>query len=539
MFSGIRRLFSILYFMFARNWITMLGSSIATTSALAILFFFGLELTGEVSSPYFGILAFLIMPAVFVLGLALVPIGNLWRRNEWKHEHALDGEQDHRFPTIDFNKPAVRKAAFILGFLTFTNFFIISAVSYKGVTYMDSPQFCGQVCHTVMEPEFTAYNQSPHSRVTCTECHIGPGAPWFVQAKLSGARQVFAVLFDTYKRPIETPVHNLRPSRDICEECHWPEKFVGDRMRIITEYNTDEKNTPITTALLMHIGAGASEQHRGIHSWHIDPAKKTRYLATDERRLEIGVVRVTNPDGTVTNYTMNGSTIDPATVKDEDMREMDCIDCHNRPTHVYKMPNKALDLAISAGKIDKTLPYVKMVTLEALQAATGEGGEVGDLEKIAQYIRDYYKTNYAELATQNAAAIEAAVAESQQIYSSNVFPEMKVTWGTYPNHIGHVDSPGCFRCHDDNHATPAGDVIRQDCTICHAVLAMQEENPSILETLGMADPVEETATDESATVEPEVPANDEGQSAEPATEESATSETEAPSEDVKDDSAAQ
>ena len=120
------------------------------------------------------------------------------------------------YPKIDLRSPYLRRALLLVGLLTFVNFAIMGAASYKGVEYMDSAQFCGQTCHTVMSPEFTAYVNSPHSRVACVECHIGPGAPWFVKAKISGVRQVFAVTLKTYSRPIPSPVHELRPARDTC-----------------------------------------------------------------------------------------------------------------------------------------------------------------------------------------------------------------------------------------------------------------------------------------------------------------------------------
>jgi hypothetical protein len=491
LFAMFHRLSSSLYFLFARNWITMLGASIVTTTAIAIIGLALLEITGVVNSPYLGILAFLILPGVFIAGLLLIPVGGLWKRHGWESDHIHDDTAHLRYPKIDFNKPAVRRTAGVVGFLTAANIFIVSSVSYKGVVYMDSTEFCGKVCHTVMEPEHTAYERSPHSRVECTECHIGPGAPWFVQAKLSGVRQVFAVLLDSYERPIDAPVHALRPSRDICEQCHWPEKFVGDRLQVVTDYQPDEKNTPLSTVLLMHIGAGASTQHRGIHSWHIDPSRKTRYYATDDKRMDIAVVRVENSDGTVQTYSLNGSKIDPKTIAPEQMREMDCIDCHNRPTHVYQMPNRALNDAMDLGKIDPALPSIKMIALEALEAAKGEPG---DLEKISAHILEHYEKNQPELYANGRDRIDHAIQEVQAIYSGNVFPEMKVTWGTYPNHIGHVESPGCFRCHDDNHATETGETIRQDCTICHAVLAMQEESPSVLADLGLAPTAEDAAT---------------------------------------------
>ncbi|GMW02431.1 MAG: hypothetical protein AMXMBFR84_35670 [Candidatus Hydrogenedentota bacterium] len=468
--------------LFARNALTLLGASVTTSSAIAMVSLAGLSIVGHAESPYIGILAFMVLPGFFIGGLLMIPVGLFWdRRKRSRQVPSGEGFAISAFPRIDLNRAEIRKALGIVGALTLANLLILSTISYQAVAFMDSEEFCGTVCHTVMEPEYTAYNLSPHSRVECVECHIGPGAPWFVQAKLSGVRQVFAVMFDTFKRPIPTPVHNLRPSQDTCEQCHWPEKFTGDRVRIITEYQEDEANTPLKSVLVMHIGGGNSGA-KGIHSWHVDPNKTTEYYTTDEKRLSIDYVRVTDADGTSKGYLKSDSEVDPASIRPEDMRRMDCIDCHNRPTHVYQSPNKAMDLAMQAGRIDPSIPFIKMNGVQALRTvgeALGEAGEVG----VA--VRKVYEADHADYYAANKDSVEKAIAELETIYSSNVFPEMKVTWGTYPNHIGHVEFDGCFRCHDDNHVTPEGEAIRQDCTICHAVLAMQEESPTIVADLGL------------------------------------------------------
>lgn len=422
------------------------------------------------------------LPAIFVVGLIIIPIGAYFGPRGALEDQSSK-EDAPRFPhvRIDFNSPRVRIAVAIVAALSVVNLLALSTTTYKGVQFMESVQFCGQICHTVMEPEFTAYLESPHSRVACVECHIGPGAPWFVRSKLSGVRQVFAVAFDTYSRPIETPVENLRPARETCEECHWPERFTGDRVKVSTKYDKDEENTPMTTVLLMHIGGGDGRKG-GIHSWHIDPSKETRYIATDRERLNMAFVQVTEADGTVTEYMADGIELTPEQLAESEMRVMDCMDCHNRPAHTFTLPSKALDAAIFAGRIDRSLPYIRKVGAEAL--VTPHDGE-DDLESIAGYIRSYYDKNYPELPEPKRTALEGAIGEIQAIYSRNVFPAMAVEWGTYPNHIGHEDSPGCFRCHDDSHETKDGKLIRQDCDICHAVLAWDEEEPAVLAELGL------------------------------------------------------
>lgn len=466
--------------LFWRNWLTRLGASIATVAAFAIIAFIILGILGLQQAPYVGIIAFMILPGVFIAALLLIPLGVWWDRRR----RAKGGAEVPEYPTFDFNDPKTRRAFYIVALLTLANIFIVSTVSYKGVVYSESVPFCGQVCHDVMEPEFTAFLNSPHSNVACVECHIGPGAPWFVRSKLSGVRQVFAVMLDTYSKPIATPVENLRPARETCEECHRPERFTGDRVRVITRYAEDEANTPLTTVLLMHIGGGHSNTH-GIHSWHIDPNKTTTYYATDKKREEIALVRVTEADGTVTEYRRDGVELPENGPPASEMRTMDCIDCHNRPTHIYRMPGQAMDEAMVHGMIDRDVPYIKQKGVEVLQAV----GDAASDDEAEAYIDEtllaYYQENHGEWLSENRAAFDTAVDEIKAIFNRNVFPKMKVTWGTYPDHIGHVEFTGCFRCHDSSLTNDKGESIEQDCTACHQVLALQEENPDILSQLGI------------------------------------------------------
>lgn len=453
------------------NWITLFGANLTTVSAIVILGFLLLGFFGLVDSPYIALMSLLVLPGVFVFGLLLIPVG-LWvqRRKERKYGKAAADERP--FPVIDFNSTAVRRIAASVALLTLFNLLLISLVSYQGVAYMDSTEFCGQVCHTVMEPEFTAYQGSPHSRVECVECHIGPGAPWFVRSKLSGLGQVVAVTLHTYETPIPTPVANLRPSQDTCEQCHWPERFTGDRVRIITRFAEDETNTPERTVLIMHIGGGGREQ--GIHSWHINPNRETYFVASDPQRQNIVWVQVREGDK-VTEYSADGAEIDRSSL-DLQKRRMDCIDCHNRPTHIYRLPADAMDRVLAAGEIDRSLPYIKKMGTQIL---TEVGENLGEAEEVGRRLLEYYRENYPELADTRRESIEAAAAVVEGIYRRNVFPKMKVTWGTYPDHLGHENFPGCFRCHDGSHSTADGEIIAMDCDTCHTML----DNPDVISAL--------------------------------------------------------
>jgi len=480
-----RMLSAALMTLFGRNWITLFGGTLAGVSGLLIVAFLILGALGLTDSPYIGIMAFLILPVVFVSGLVLVPVGAAWEILA-AHRRAARGEAPREairglFPVVDFNNSHTRHVAVVVVALTVVNLMIVSMASYEGVVYMDSVPFCGETCHTVMRPEYTTYKRSPHSRVECVECHIGPGAPWFVKSKMSGLGQVFAVTFNTYPEPIPSPVDNLRPSRDTCEQCHWPQRFTGDRLKVIDAFEDDEANTPTKTVLLMHIGGGQSGS-KGIHSWHIDPDKRTVYRAVDKQRQQIAEVRVERSDGTIREFQAPEDKYPREAVAAADERVMDCIDCHNRPTHIFEMPAQAVDAALAAGRIDRALPYIKKVAVGALKDVACEEG---DLERIEKSVRDFYKERYPDRVASDQARIDGAIQEIKAIYGRNIFPEMKVAWGVHPNNLGHERSPGCFRCHDDVLVDKDNHAVGQDCDACHAVLAWNESDPDILKKLGI------------------------------------------------------
>jgi hypothetical protein len=447
-------------FRHARNPLTLFGGSLTTVSALLFLGVFFADLLGLHTNPYIGIIFFLVLPGFFVFGLALMPLGIIRSR---RRERRGKPDRAITWPVIDLNSPYSRKIAALLVFLTIANVVVISLAAFRGVEYMDSPQFCGQVCHVVMEPEFTAYREGPHARVACVACHIGPGAPWFVQSKLSGTRQLFAVALKTYPEPIPSPVENLRPARDTCEQCHWPEKFTGDRVRQVREYAEDEANTESTTALQLHVGSGSdSIGAHGIH-WHMAPSTKVTYVTTDSQRQTIVYVEVADRNG-VRRFRADGVT-DEQLAKGE-RREMDCMDCHNRPSHRFdSTPDRAVNDAIAVGMIPRTLPFVKREAVAALKTAyTSQQAASAD---IAKRLSSFYDQQLGREAPARKNDIAKAIAGTQELYRRNVFPAMKVSWSTYKNNIGHVDFPGCFRCHDDAKKTADGLVIKQDCELCH------------------------------------------------------------------------
>lgn len=455
------------------NWISLTGVVLVTTATLLWIFLIPASLRGHGGDPYLGILQFIALPAVFFAGLALIPAGIWWMKK--RNRDTLPAI----FPPLDFANPRFRKLLAFLGATTMANFVIGGALVYKAVSYMESVNFCGQTCHVVMKPEFTAYQNSPHSRVECVSCHIGPGANWFVKSKISGSWQVISVTFNLYPRPIPTPIENLRPARETCEVCHWPQKYGGDRIRVFNNYSDDEQVKVTKSVLLMHIGGGNG--YEGIHGAHMGPGVKVRYAHSDKQRQKIPWVEYTGRDGKT--FVFKGEGLKGDGPGPLDVREMDCMDCHNRPSHTYELPERALNRALGAGEFDLTLPYVRKVALETIKQnyATTEASE----REIPSRFRAYYEKNYPQLAAEKKDAIARSGKAALAVFAKNVFPEMKVNWGMYANNIGHTDFDGCFRCHDERASSPEGRTIPSDCETCHKTLAQEEESPKILSELGL------------------------------------------------------
>ncbi|MCZ6833263.1 MAG: NapC/NirT family cytochrome c [Acidobacteria bacterium] len=461
-----------------RNPISLLGVALTTASAVLFLFLLGLELiSGHGGNPYLGILSYVLLPGIFFVSLILIPMGIAWERRRRRQ-----GATGDLFPILDLNNATTRRLVLTFLVLTLVNVIILSAATYKSIEVMESTAFCGTTCHTVMEPEHTAYLNSPHARVKCVECHIGPGAGWFVKSKLSGARQLVSVAFDLYDRPISVPIHHLRPARETCEQCHWPSKFVGDRLSVRTHYDQDEENTELKTVLVLRVGGIQGRKSSGIH-WHVDRDIQIRYRS-DASRETIYEVELTDKDGKIRVFISGDSSSEDAgetTTEPGPWRIMDCIDCHNRPAHIYRMPDSEIDRALQEGLLDRTLPYVRREGLRLMRETypTAEAAVSG----ITQGLEAFYAETYPELSMTRHADITSAGHFMGELHNRNVFPTMNVTWGTYPNHLGHTDFPGCFRCHDDEHVAEDGETISQDCSTCHILLAMEEENPEILELL--------------------------------------------------------
>jgi len=465
------------------NIVSLIGTLLIVVSLLllgALLIMLGMGYEG---GAYIGIITFVALPMAFLLGLALVPIGLWWRKRK-DAKLAAQGKATGHLPVFDLNNERTRGV--LIGFvaLAIPVLALAAGLTFKAVHYMDSTEFCGTACHKVMQPEYTAFQRSPHVRVGCAGCHIGPGAEWFVKAKISGSWQLIAVAFDLYPRPIPTPVHSLRPSSGTCEQCHWPTKFVGERLKVRTHFADDEQNTELKTALMVKVGGREGGSSHGIH-WHVDPNHQVRYLSDPSRQTIFDVELTDLTSGEKKVY----KAADAAPAGAE-WRTMDCIDCHNRPAHNYRSPGFEVDLAMSEGRIDRTLPYVKREGLRVLTEkvyASHDEARAG----IAAALKAFYAQNYPDLAESEAVA-QAGKALGDA-YCWNNFPHMKVTWDLYPNHIGHQQSPGCFRCHDNKHKTDDGDKIGKKCGTCHNLIVEEESDSKLLQELGLQEPPPEPA----------------------------------------------
>lgn len=456
------------------NTISIIGAGVAAISLGAIIFLVLVDFFTQTSTPYLGIINFIVFPIFLIIGLLLIPIG-MWR----EHHRRATAQSLPVLPRVDLNIPHHRRMV-ILSVTVLTLFLLMSGVgSYQAYEFTESTTFCGQTCHTVMEPEYTAYQNSPHARVSCAGCHVGPGAGWYVQSKLSGAYQVYSVLFKKYSQPIETPITNLRPARETCEQCHWPQAFFGNKQDERVHFMKDEQNTRWAYNLLIKIGGGNPEEGHtsGIH-WHMNISNKIEYYASDESRETIPWVRSTNANGEVTVYSSDPS-FDEAALDPKKLRVMDCIDCHNRPSHIFQAPNIALNTIMNNGLIDMTLPSIKATAVEALtpEYPTKEAA----LAAIDSTIRAFYDGNYPEIAAEKRASIDNAVKRVQEVYAKNNFPYMKSSWRAYPDHIGHYLSPGCYRCHDGLHQSAEGKTITRDCNACHLIIE-QGDNATVQES---------------------------------------------------------
>jgi len=464
------------------NWVGKLGVSLASTGFISFFILEGLSMLGVFRNTYTGIITFFLIPVIFVIGLALMPIG-------WYLQKKETGQTLHMVFIEQLDPEAYDHSNFwekimpVVLVLTVVNVLFIVGVGSGAMHYMDQAEFCGTACHEIMGPEWQVYNQSPHSKVACVDCHIGEGVKALAAAKVNGAWQAIAAMFDLYNKPIGTPIHNLRPARETCGKCHWPEKHYGSKLVKIVHYEQDEANTPLYTTLNLKVDA-TNGVGSGIH-WHIAENNEVRYSSVNDERETMIWVDVKRDNGEYHRY-RNVHLLD-STFTEAEPRIMDCVDCHNRATHIYEAPEAAIDHAMAKGLIARDLPFIKREALAAI--TTDYSTKQTGLDSIALRLRTFYANSYPSL---DSIPLDPSIQSIQAIYDRNIHQGMNITWGTYPNHLGHKveygcfschnfmeheQSDGCFRCHNRHIQDAEGNAISDECTLCHSVLALGERDP--------------------------------------------------------------
>lgn len=452
-----------------RNSVSFFGALLAAVGVVLTVVTLALDFLSGAPSPYIGIFAFLVFPTIIILGIVIFLFG---MRRESLIRRRTGDESVHAYPKLDLNDERARK---IFGVGLVGGVFLLmllAVVGYNAFLFSESVSFCGTTCHKVMEPEYTSYLASPHARVRCVDCHVGHGAQWYVKAKISGLKEVWGVITNDYPRPIETPIAALRPARDTCEECHWPAKFFGTQLMQNPHFKYDEKNTAEQISLGVKTGGGRAGTggNAGIH-FHMLMETKISYVATDRQKQIIPYVERVASDGTVEEYLSldyKGTPEELNSLKAAKKSTIDCMDCHNRPTHHFNPPETAVDRAMASGQIPKDLPWVKKVVVDAITREYPDRpqGHAGMTAEITNFYRDKYPSAYSG----RKADVEKAIATAMEIYDRSVFPHMRVNWKTYPMNIGHRNWPGCFRCHDGRHvSSKTKKPITMACDVCHTL----------------------------------------------------------------------
>ncbi len=446
-----------------RHWISSSGVFLAAISGISFLAMFALELSGRDLGPYTGIISYLILPGLFVLGLLMVPLGLLLlRRRERKGASAP-------FPILDFNSPRVRTISLVVVLLTVLNFMVASTATFKGLEVLHGDQFCGQTCHSVMAPEADTHPITAHANVYCADCHVGEGAGHFAKSKLRGVTQMWQFITGDVKRPAPQPTEIPMVN---CTRCHAANRYVEDKLKIRHLYGEDEKSAEKITVYRMLIGGRRDGQWSGIHKHN---GMKIRYLS-DHARTTITEVEVTRVDGSTDKYVAK----DAPKLEKAEWREMECTDCHNRPAHNFQTPQAIVEKALGRGAIDKELPFIYREAVAALSKRYSSHEEAK--QKLPADLMAFYTQNDPGLGTEEKKKVEAAGQFLATEWTHNNFPQMNVAWNTYNSFLGH--EPGCYRCHDKNHANAKGEVIQKKCDgTCHTVISTEEEHPEAIDVL--------------------------------------------------------
>jgi transposase len=447
------------------NPVSLTGLIIAVFNIGFIVFLSVVEAFSKRVHPYADLVIWLLLPALVLFGVVLIIIGIRRERKRGREGAATE----RRFPIIDFNDFRHRRTAVIV----LTVFLLLSLLyafaGYKAYEFTESETFCGMMCHQVMGPELRSHAYSVHAEIACVDCHVGPGAKYFLLYKLKGTRQLFDVLAKRYPRPIPTPVADLRPSQDVCEHCHGPKYQINQRLESRTYFLSDKKNTRKTINLLLRMGKAEMSTARPpkMH-WHSSTTEEIVYAAMDRQRTVIPWVRVKRLDGKERVYRSTDAGMTDAELSKVEKRRMDCVDCHNRPGHPYRPPDVIVNALLAIKLVDPALPEVKSIAVKALDAEYKTREEAQ--KRIESSVREFYKASYPDLARKNEAVITGAIMALQSAYERNYDPHMKVSWKNFPDNQGHRFSPGCFRCHDGKHRSDDGAILSRDCSLCHLLI---------------------------------------------------------------------
>src|SRR6266545_3885259 len=407
-----------------------IGIALTTVSAVLFLSLWALDAAGWIRNPYVGLLAFIAIPALFVSGLLLIPLGAWLSRR--RARRGLKTQPD--WPRVDLNVARTRRVVWWVLVATVVNLVIITAAGFQAVHYVDSPAFCGSVCHAPMQPQFVQWQAGPHAQIACVECHVGNERGSFIKAKIAGTRRLAHMISGTYPRPIVAAAATIPAAAFTCVQCHSTALFSGDKLAVIRTYADDEANSESKTTLRLHIGVGpsAAKDEGSIH-WHAQPGRTIEYAATDAQENTIPWVRVTERDGRTRTFVIDG--VNAATAPAAP-RRMDCLACHNLPAHPFAASaDRAVDAAIADGRLDRSLPYVRRETVKALTTAHATAGHVED--GVGRALRGFYGATYPALVSSRHDAVERAARSAQDLQRAYVFPSMQVTWGTYVSRIGH------------------------------------------------------------------------------------------------------
>ena len=450
-----------------RHPLAAAGGALIVAGALGFVILSLLDLTADSNNPYRSLVTWVAFPAVVLVGALLFLLAIRFQVVAARRR----GEHIRLRLRIEPSDKVFMRNLWLFAGLSAIFALVVAFTGYKGYEATDSVSFCGSTCHEVMGPEEATYAKSPHARVPCVECHIGPGGSFWVRSKIDGIRQLFATVLNTYEQPIETPVHSLRPAQQTCEECHWPAQFYGEKLVTHQYYDSDEANSPWTISLLVKIGGSNPRTGKleGVH-WHMLGEHRIEYVASDAKRNDIDWVRVTDGDGNVTLFTdpTLDSPIDPADTSLE-VRSFDCVDCHNRPSHTFVPPATSISLALSTGRISTDIPYIRRTALDLLNDDYPDTDTAH--QQIRDHLMDFYRSEYANRFTELQSDLEQTAAEIIGIYDDNFFPEMKTDYRAHSNHVGHFLAPGCFRCHDGHLVSDTGQVLARDCNACHLIVA--------------------------------------------------------------------